>query len=105
MEPAQDRFSELLRKISFHESDIIVYHNVDAQPANAPEEIRTKLTAQLSSPVLWSSSILTMIASGITRFVECGPGKVLSGLMKRIDYSASVFAIGSVDGLRKGLEG
>lgn len=104
MEPARGSFSELLRKVHFHESDITVYHNVDVQPASTSEEIRAKLTAQLSSPVLWSSLILEMIASGVTRFVECGPGNVLSGLMKRINRSVSVLTIGSVDGLRKGLE-
>ena len=74
-------------------------HNVDASLARDPAGIRDCLVRQLSTPVRWSECVATMLAGGATTVVECGPGKVLTGLLRRIDRNAEAFAIGSVDDL------
>ena len=62
-----------------------VYQNVDAQPHTDPAEIKENLLKQLTSPVRWTQSVKNMIADGMTEFVECGPGQVLTGLIGRIE--------------------
>ena len=64
-----------------------VYQNVDAKPHTDPVEIKENLLKQLTSPVRWTQSVKNMIADGMTEFVECGPGQVLTGLIGRIQKS------------------
>lgn len=64
-----------------------IYQNVDAQPHTDPMEIKENLLKQLTSPVCWTQSVMNMIADGMTDFVECGPGTVLTGLVGRIQKS------------------
>lgn len=64
-----------------------VYQNVDALPHTVPAEIKENLLKQLTSPVRWTQSVINMIADGMTEFVECGPGQVLTGLIGRIQKS------------------
>lgn len=64
-----------------------VYQNVDAKPHTAPKEIKDNLLNQLTSPVLWTQSVINMIKDGMNEFVECGPGQVLTGLIGRIQKS------------------
>lgn len=64
-----------------------VYQNVDAKPHTNPVEIKENLLKQLTSPVRWTQSVMNMIADGMTEFVECGPGQVLTGLIGRIQKS------------------
>ena len=64
-----------------------VYQNVDAMPHTDPVEIKENLLKQLTSPVRWTQSVKNMIADGMTEFVECGPGQVLTGLIGRIQKS------------------
>ena len=64
-----------------------VYQNVDAKPHTDPVEIKENLLKQLTSPVRWTQSVMNMIADGMTEFVECGPGQVLTGLIGRIQKS------------------
>jgi len=85
MEPARVELAEGIEAIPFQDARIPVYQNVTAQPHTAADEIRANLLAQLTSPVRWTQTVQNMIANGITEFVEAGPGKVLSGLVKKID--------------------
>lgn len=64
-----------------------VYQNVDAKPHTGPVEIKENLLKQLTSPVRWTQSVINMIGDGMTEFVECGPGQVLTGLIGRIQKS------------------
>ncbi|HEY3967583.1 MAG TPA: ACP S-malonyltransferase [Planctomycetaceae bacterium] len=85
MQPADGRLAEALAQASLKSPRIPVYSNVDAQPHESPEEIREILVRQVISPVLWEDSVRNMLAAGADRFYEVGPGKVLRGLLKRID--------------------
>jgi [acyl-carrier-protein] S-malonyltransferase len=67
-----------------------IYQNVDALPHTDPEEIKENLLKQLTSPVCWTQSVLNMMSDGMTDFVECGPGTVLTGLVGRIQKSLEV---------------
>lgn len=85
MQPADQRLAEALAQASLKTPRIPVYSNVDAKPHENPEEIREILVRQVISPVLWEDSVRNMLAAGADRFYEVGPGKVLRGLLKRID--------------------
>lgn len=67
-----------------------VFQNVDAQPHTDPAEIKANLIAQLTAPVRWTQTVRNMIAAGATEFVELGPGKVLQGLVAKIDRNVAV---------------
>lgn len=84
LQPAADRLEQRLREVPFQTPRIPVLHNVDVAEHAAPDEIRSALAAQAAHPVRWVEIIRTMAARGITHVVECGPGKVLAGLSKRI---------------------
>jgi [acyl-carrier-protein] S-malonyltransferase len=85
MQPADQRLAEALAQASLKTPRIPVFSNVDAQPHDNPEEIRGILLRQVVSPVLWEDSVRNLLAAGADRFYEVGPGKVLRGLLKRID--------------------
>jgi [acyl-carrier-protein] S-malonyltransferase len=85
MKPADERLAEALAGVEIRPPRIPVISNVDAKPHDDPEEIRRNLVRQVVSPVLWEDSMRSMIASGIDEFYEVGPGRVLRGLLKRID--------------------
>jgi [acyl-carrier-protein] S-malonyltransferase len=85
MTPAAEKFALTLADVVIHSPAIPVVQNVDAHSHEQPETIRDKLARQLCKPVLWVSSVQTMQAQGVTRMIEMGPGKVLTGLCKRID--------------------
>ena len=70
-----------------------VYQNVDAQPHTSPDDIKKNLIAQLTSPVRWTQTVTNMIAGGATQFIEAGPGKVLQGLVKKINKESLVSSI------------
>lgn len=84
MESARAEFAEAVSKTAFREPLCPVYQNVDALPHTSPEEIRSNLLLQLTSPVRWTQEITRMVADGAEQFIECGPGEVLTGLVKRI---------------------
>lgn len=84
MAPASAEFAERVAAIPFRAPAIPVIGNVQAAPLQSPEEIRTELVAQLTAPVRWTRSVARMAELGVTRFVEIGPGSVLTGLVKRI---------------------
>jgi len=84
MEPARKELEEAIRLTSFSEPVCPVYQNVSAKPSKDPEEIKTNMVLQLTSPVRWTQSVINMIADGADSFIEAGPGSVLQGLIKKI---------------------
>lgn len=103
MRPAGEKLAEKVAGLEFSAPIIPVVHNVNAQTQTDPEKIKTLLVEQIYSPVKWTDCIETMVAAGITQTLECGPGKVLSGLSKRIDRSLTGFNIDTPAGLEKAL--
>ncbi len=85
MKPADARLAEVLADVPLKKPEIPVISNVDAQAHQDPDEIRELLVRQVVSPVLWEDSVRAMLADGFDEFYEIGPGKVLKGLLKRID--------------------
>ena len=90
MQSAAAALAEAIEKTVFSEARCPVYQNVDALPHTAPAEIKANLLAQLTAPVRWTQLVQRMAADGATEFVECGPGKVLQGLVKKIVPTATV---------------
>lgn len=99
MKPAAEKFNHVLSELSFNDASIPVIANVTAQPEVSQEEIKALLVKQLYSPVRWEESVRTMIQNGVTTFVEIGPGKVLTGLVKKIDRSVTVHNIFDLESL------
>ena len=93
MEPARAELAEAIARTEIHTPICPVYQNVDAKPHTDPEEIKANLVAQLTAPVRWTQTVKNMIADGATEFVEVGPGKVLQGLVAKIDRNATVSGI------------
>ncbi|HHS13299.1 MAG TPA: [acyl-carrier-protein] S-malonyltransferase [bacterium] len=101
MADALGHFSEVLDSASIQDLTIPVYANVSAAPVKQADEIRGLLQQQLTQPVRWMETIENMIRDGFTRFIEVGAGKVLSGLVKRIDRRVEMINCGTVDALEK----
>lgn len=93
MAEASERLAKLLEKTDLKTPSVPIVNNADALFLNNRESIRSSLVRQLNSPLLWEDSIRAIMDSGIDTFVEVGPGKVLSGLIKRIDPKARVFNV------------
>ncbi|TFH21832.1 MAG: ACP S-malonyltransferase, partial [Bacteroidia bacterium] len=85
MEPARAELEEAIRAAKIGTPVCPVYQNVNALPNSDPESIKTNLVAQLTAPVRWTQSVKQMLADGATSFTEVGPGKVLQGLIKKVD--------------------
>ena len=84
MQPAKDELQAAIEATEFHTPKCPVYQNVDGKPHTDPQEIKANLIAQLTAPVRWTLETQNMIADGATDFTECGPGKVLQGLVAKI---------------------
>jgi len=93
MQPAGENLADVMAGLTFSSPVIPVIHNVNAQTENDPEEIKALLVKQIASPVQWTACIGSMCAGGVTHIVECGPGKVLSGLNRRIDKALASYSI------------
>ena len=104
MKDAANEFRNAVDSIEFRMNDVKVIHNVDAEYSKNIEEIKSKLVEQLYRPVLWTSSVLKMRKLGVEKLIEAGPGKVLSGLTRRIDKSLSASAIIDVNSLKSTIE-
>jgi [acyl-carrier-protein] S-malonyltransferase len=104
MEPAAGRLDEVLKKVAFREPKVPVVTNVEAKPNLSSARIRELLVRQVTAPVRWTESIRAMLDSGVETFVEFGPGNVLTGLLRRIEPSASGVAVNSLKGMDKALE-
>jgi len=92
MEPARLELEEAIKNTFFNNPICPVYQNVSAKPSTNPEEIKSNLVLQLTSPVRWTQSVINMIAGGATLFVEVGPGNVLQGLIKKINKDSQTEA-------------
>lgn len=101
MNNASQRLSELLDKLEFKKPVIPIVNNADAKFLDNIKSIKTSLVRQISSPLLWEDSIIAIANSGIDTFVEVGPGKVLSGLIKRIVPETRVLNVEDVKSLEK----
>lgn len=101
--PAQENLSEDLKNLSYGQFAFPIVHNVDADENNDPDLVCDKLTRQVSSPVRWLQSVENLIANGVDTFVEVGPGKVLTGLVRQINREARGFNVENTEGLRNTL--
>ncbi|WP_421764757.1 ACP S-malonyltransferase [Ekhidna sp.] len=93
MQPAREELAEAIQDTSFSTPNCPVYQNVDAKGYTDVETIKKNLVLQLTSPVRWTQSVQNMISDGASSFTECGPGKVLQGLVKKVDREMVVFGI------------
>ena len=98
MQPAAERLGALLDAATLKDADIPVVQNVSAEATREASVIRANLLRQLVAPVRWAQSVSSMASAGVDTFVECGPGNVLAGLMRRIDRQLAVHGIGAADG-------
>ncbi|HUP92060.1 MAG TPA: ACP S-malonyltransferase [Solimonas sp.] len=101
MRGAADQLSAELARTTIHEPAIPVLHNLDGQPRREPAAIRQALTEQLYRPVQWTRTVQQLAGQGIHLFLECGPGKVLSGLNKRIDKSLQAVGLEDAEGMAR----
>jgi [acyl-carrier-protein] S-malonyltransferase len=100
MQPAADGLSAVLDKLSFHNASVPVIANTSAQALADSAAIKDELRKQLCNSVQWQRSIEYMISNGATTFIEIGPGKVLTGLIKRIDKNIKTLNIGEMSELK-----
>jgi [acyl-carrier-protein] S-malonyltransferase len=103
MQPAAERLATVLESVAIQPPQIPVINNVDVAMPTDPAAIRSALVRQLSSPVRWVETIQKMAADGVDRLIECGPGKVLVGLNKRIERNMVAQAVFDVDSLAAAL--
>jgi [acyl-carrier-protein] S-malonyltransferase len=93
MEPAREELAAAIESTAFSIPVCPVYQNVNALPVTDPSEIKQNLMAQLTAPVRWTQTVRNMIADGASSFTEIGPGKVLQGLVKKVDRNMETFGI------------
>jgi [acyl-carrier-protein] S-malonyltransferase len=103
MAPAREGLTPALQNVSIRPLSASLYRNVDAASVTAPDDVRDGLIRQVDSPVLWAEIIRRMRADGFDTFVEVGTGRVLSGLVKRIDRDAVCFQAGTVETVERAL--
>jgi [acyl-carrier-protein] S-malonyltransferase len=101
MKPAGARLEKTLEEVSVKELNVPVVTNVEADINTGKERVKALLVAQVSSPVRWEESMRRMIGEGLERVLEIGPGKVLSGLMKRIDAKIETMNLEDLSSLKK----
>ncbi|MFW6257581.1 MAG: ACP S-malonyltransferase, partial [Prolixibacteraceae bacterium] len=93
MEPAREELAAAIESTVFSKPVCPVYQNVNALPVTDPVEIKKNLIKQLTAPVRWTQTVKNMIAGGATSFTEIGPGKVLQGLVKKVDRQMETFGL------------
>ena len=93
MQPAADQLAQVIDNLSLQTPTIPVVSNVTSELLTDVPQIKRELVAQVTSSVLWEQNIERLIAEGVTVFIECGPGKVLSGLVKKIDRSVQTYCV------------
>lgn len=104
MAPAAKRLEEYLAGIRFAAPSVTVVSNVTGQPHGAPDDIRQMMIRQVTSPVQWVSCVRWMQAQGVKAYVECGPGKILNGLVRRIDKAAVLHNITDLSSLEAAVQ-
>jgi [acyl-carrier-protein] S-malonyltransferase len=97
MEPAREELAAAIEATPFTTPVCPIYQNVNAAPTSDPEVIKKNLIAQLTAPVKWTQTAKNMIEGGATLFTEIGPGKVLQGLIKKVDKAAEVAGVQSFE--------
>ena len=100
MQPAVDGMAEIIAPLSFHEPVIPIIANTTAQPLTTAELIKEELLRQLCNCVQWQPSVEYMVNDGVSTFIEIGPGRVLTGLIKRINKNVKTLNIGDVNAIR-----
>ncbi len=100
MMPAQERLATDLAELSYSRFETPIAHNVDAAVNDDETQVADRLTRQVSSPVKWLQSVETLVANGVATFVEVGPGKVLSGLVKQINRDVRILNVENTESLR-----
>lgn len=105
MEPAALQLEQTLKGIPFQKAKVPVIANVSAQMIEEPEVIRQALVDQVTSPVFWEDTIRFLLKQGVDQFVEIGPGKVLTGLVKKVDRKVKIWNVCDVDSLKQVAEG
>ncbi len=104
MKPAAEKFTTILDEIMINQAQVPVISNVLATAIMDAETIKAKLIEQLYSPVLWEDTVRELIRLGVDTFVEIGPGKVLSGLVKKVDRNVQTIAIQDLASLKEAVE-
>jgi [acyl-carrier-protein] S-malonyltransferase len=104
MEPAARRMEEVLGDIHVDSPKTVLINNAEAVPVSRASQVVPSLVSQVTSPVLWTDSVTEMAGKGVSSYLELGPGKVLAGLIKRIDGKASVSSFGSPGDLDAAIE-
>lgn len=104
MQPAAEKMAEALAAVTFNKPTVPVLQNVDASLHTDPDEIKNNLVAQMHSPVLWTASVMAMAKEGIDTVIECGPGKVLAGLIRRTDANLTSHNINDAQSLNTTVE-
>tara|TARA_B110000211_G_scaffold110605_1_gene128528 strand:- start:61 stop:996 length:936 start_codon:yes stop_codon:yes gene_type:complete len=103
MRPAADNLAELVEATTFRAPQIKIIHNVNAQTETDPQAIKTLMLEQIYKPVLWVDCVNGLAAGGAEMLIECGPGRVLNGLSKRIDRNLKSLSTDDVDSLENAL--
>ncbi|MET3728774.1 [acyl-carrier-protein] S-malonyltransferase [Fictibacillus halophilus] len=104
MKPAADKFNEILDRIVINEANTPVIANVTAKAITDRDDIKEKLIEQLYSPVRWEETVRELMDLGVDTFVEIGPGKVLSGLVKKVNRRANVIAVSDLETINMAVE-
>lgn len=104
MVEASNRLAELLNTIEIKDPEVPIVNNADAVILSTADRIKASLIKQLNSPLLWEDSVRNMVGTGIDTIIEVGPGKVLTGLIKRIEPSVRLFNVEDTASLSKTLE-
>jgi [acyl-carrier-protein] S-malonyltransferase len=100
MQPAADGIAAVIARVPFNKPSVPVIANVSAQPLLSVEDIKSELLAQLCHSIQWQRSVEYMIDSGVTTFIEIGAGKVLTGLIKRINKNVKLLNVGDAAELK-----
>ena len=99
MKSAAEKMREEINKVEFKQPQINIISNVTAQKTKDPKDIKRLLVEQIEKPVRWREIVVNMIDSKVEKFIEIGPGKVLSGLVKRIDSNVKLIQINELEDL------
>jgi [acyl-carrier-protein] S-malonyltransferase len=105
MQPAVDGMAEIIATLSFAEPTIPIIGNTTAQPLTTAESVKQELLTQLCNCVQWQRSVEYMVNDGVSTFIEIGPGKVLAGLLKRIDENVKIVNIGDAEAVNNVAQG
>jgi [acyl-carrier-protein] S-malonyltransferase len=100
MQPAVDGMAEIIAKLSFNQPAVPIIGNTTAQPLTTAESVKEELLRQLCNCVQWQRSVEYMLGDGVSSFIELGPGRVLAGLIKRIDRGVNIINIGDAEAVK-----